>query len=1166
MLKRFTISTLIEVFYAVPRAFALATTPVSFSYPMNSPRPFASVCSTCRLLALLGLPLAAWTQVAPVSAPPATRDEAAVELNPFVVSTNRDVGYRANTSLAGTRINVELRDLGAAISVVTAEFIQDSGATGFDDLLVYTTGAEVGGNYGNFTNSTFDRGRPDQQDNRTNPENNTRIRGLVNAELTRDFFSTDFSFDSFNTERVDISRGPNSLLFGVGSPGGVINYSLKAPSFAKDRYTYSLRVGERGSHREVVDFNQILVPKRLAVRMSVLNDHENYKQEPSYKHDKRFYLAAEAVLREDKHQGWLGLTKLRGNFEAANVRTTPSNVIAPVDNIRDWYLLPNVASIVAQTGQAAPALYTNGTFQPQAMHDQFGANPPFRGSNAQLAPWFITIGQVFNTPGKPALVGFTNPAYANLQGVEGRVTGVGAFDWLLQSNVTEEAWTAGFTARTFQNTAIYDFENQLISGLLEGREDKFRTSTVTLEQLFQQGKGGIELSFNAQSRNRRSQFPFADYRSTDVWVDNNLWVANGQPDPNAGRPLLISRDWGNYTVTDIDRSTYRATGFYDLNFQDYSKSLWTRWLGRHVFSGLAERTSREQLVQNYGMAVSSNDIDMQVVLNGLKNNIRRQLHAAFFVGPDLRSIKNYDDVHLSGWADAVAPQKGTTFQTFVRDTTNNTFKNVTAYADEYLNSGNARERIIDSHAIAWQSHLFEDALVGLVGYRRDRVRDTLNVGATTLADGSLDPRSLQMAAKPSLDASGNTRTGSLVGRLPLKQIGPLLGRDVRLPLGADLSVFVDQSENFQPTGFRQDVFLHPIAPPAGETKEKGFNLSFLEERVNLRMNWYTTRTDNIALDTNLATSAVSPISGWINRLVEARRLNVPFGFDINGRSTGLANYYTGYDQILNTLLAMVPDPMRAAANLRIDSAGVGLANVISNPVPGLASTSSLVAKGLEIELVANPTPAWTIGFNAARQETVRSGSGRDLQQYYSLIQQDLVKAHLWDTNIPDEPNVGGTNPITYQQRFIGGFLNPLTSILARDGTVSQEQRKWRWNVMTSYKFSQRLLRGFAIGGAVRWQDKAAVGYPVILTRSAGTVLQAPDLAHPFYTPSTWNGDVFLRYRRTIARNIEWTIQANFRNYLGDQKLSPEVINPDGSWAVVRIPVERTMFLTNTFAF
>src|SRR3954464_9708542 len=155
---------------------------------------------------------------------------------------------------------------------------------------------------------------------------------------------------------------------------------------------------------------------------------------------------------------------------------------------------------------------------------------------------------------------------------------------------------------------------------------------------------------------------------------------------------------------------------------------------------------------------------------------------------------------------------------------------------------------------------------------------------------------------------------------------------------------------------------------------------------------------------------------------------------------------------------MVPDPMRTAANLRINNAGVGLQNVISDPVPGLASTSGLVAKGLEIELVANPTSNWTIGFNAARQQTVRSGSGHDLQVYYSQIQQAMVKANLWDTNIPDEPNIGSTNPISYQQRFVSGFLNPLASILARDGTVSQEQRKWRWNVMTSYKFTQRPLR------------------------------------------------------------------------------------------------------------
>lgn len=1106
--------------------------------------------------ALLLSPWAGRAQT-PAAPPPPAAAEEPLELSPFVITGSSDVGYRATSSLAGTRIKTEMRDLGAAISVLTQEFIKDSGATGPADLLVYAPGAEVGGAYGNFTNSTFDRGRPDQQTNRTNPEGNTRIRGLVSAELTRDYFSTDFSFDAFNTERVDISRGPNSLLFGVGSPGGVVNYSLKQPMFTGNRHEFSLRLGERGSHREVADANFVVVPKRVAVRLSLLNDRENFRQEPAYEKDERLYAAVEAVLREDRERtGLLGSTKLRANFERANVRTTPPNVIAPVDNIRDWYLVPDVAAITAQTGQTAPAIYTNGNFVSQAMSNR---TQPYLGSVARLNPWFIAVGQVYNNPtgNNGPLIGFPAGPNASVQAAIGRVTGVGAFDWLMQSNVTEEAWTSGFTARTFQDTTIYDFVHQLITGTVENREDEFENRTVSLEQLFHGGKGGLELSFNQQSLDRRAAFAFADFRSTDVWVDNNLWLANGQANPNAGRPVLISRDWGNYTDESIDRETLRATGFYDLDFRNLFDRGPGRWLGRHVFSGIVERTSRETLTQNWEMATSSNEVDMQVILSARKGEARRRLHGAFYVGPDLRPVTSYDQVRLSGVLGVTPPAPGDTFVTFIKDPATNTFRNVTAFADQFLAGGSARKRIIESSAIAWQSYLLDNHLVGLVGLRRDHVRDTLNVGAPFLADGAYDPAGLVLAGTPSLDASGDTRTWSLVAHFPEKLL-------FELPFGADFSVFATKSENFQPTGFRQNVFLEPIAPPSGETEEFGFNLSFLDNKFNLRVNRYETRNENIALTTNLATSAIGPVTTWVNRLIEAQRLGVPFGYNINGQPTGALAHYGSYDQLINALFSLVPEPMKGAANLRINSAGVGIANLVSDPVPGLASTSSLVAKGVEVEFVANPTRQWTIALNVARQETVRNGSGRDLQEYYSRIQQGLVAAHLWDTEIYDEPNVGAA--ISYRQRFTRDFLNPLASIRAADGTVSKEQRKWRWNLMTAYKFDEGFLKGVAVGGTVRWQDKAAAGYPLLLTNSGGTVLQTPDLARPYYAPATWNGDLFARYNRKLFDKVDWTIQVNFRNCLGDQELMPEVINPDGRWAVVRIPVERAVFVTNTFAF
>ena len=54
---------------------------------------------------------------------------AIVQLSPFVVSEDDSVGYAASSTLAGTRLNTALRDVGASISIITSEFLVDTAST-----------------------------------------------------------------------------------------------------------------------------------------------------------------------------------------------------------------------------------------------------------------------------------------------------------------------------------------------------------------------------------------------------------------------------------------------------------------------------------------------------------------------------------------------------------------------------------------------------------------------------------------------------------------------------------------------------------------------------------------------------------------------------------------------------------------------------------------------------------------------------------------------------------------------------------------------------------------------------------------------------------------------------------------------------------------------------
>ncbi len=113
------------------------------------------------------------------------------------------------------------------------------------------------------------------------------MRGLTAADTTRDYFLSDIPWDGYNIDRVDLSRGPNSVLFGQGSPAGVINAGTKTASF-RNRAEVEFRYGSEGSARSSLDINRMLIKDQLAVRLNVLYDAQKYQQDPAFQDDRRY--------------------------------------------------------------------------------------------------------------------------------------------------------------------------------------------------------------------------------------------------------------------------------------------------------------------------------------------------------------------------------------------------------------------------------------------------------------------------------------------------------------------------------------------------------------------------------------------------------------------------------------------------------------------------------------------------------------------------------------------------------------------------------------------------------------------------------------------------------------------------------------------------------------
>jgi outer membrane receptor protein involved in Fe transport len=335
--------------------------------------------SALRLACTLGLVALPAPLVAQPAAPAAARLapvlEPAIELSPFVVNSSKDTGYQATSTLAGTRLNTPVRDLGASISIYTKDLLQDVGATNTNELLIFATSTEAAGAGGNFSGATDDINAAQFNGNspRVNPQSSSRTRGLSAPNFTRNLFLTDIATDSYNVENLTVNRGPNSILFGVGSPAGVVESTLLRPNLNQDKNRVEVRLGDNSSLRHTVDFNRVLIRKRLALRVAALQDDERFNQRPAFEKKERVYGALTFAP--------YAATALRLNVEAGRTRANRPLTVLPFHSIAshwmnagrpgyDWTFHDDPARNPAAAGQIAGPIFEGELVGQNQINDQ----------------------------------------------------------------------------------------------------------------------------------------------------------------------------------------------------------------------------------------------------------------------------------------------------------------------------------------------------------------------------------------------------------------------------------------------------------------------------------------------------------------------------------------------------------------------------------------------------------------------------------------------------------------------------------------------------------------------------------------------------------------------------------------------------------------------------
>tara|TARA_Y100001968_G_scaffold315939_1_gene343137 strand:+ start:2287 stop:4362 length:2076 start_codon:yes stop_codon:yes gene_type:complete len=147
-------------------------------------------------------------------------------------------GYRATRSASATRTDTAIHETPQSISVVPAQVVEDIGATRLEDALDYAGGVERGNNFGGQGLTEF------------------LVRGFSTQEFYRNGFAVNRGYpnmpDANTLERIEVLRGPASMLYGRGDPGGTFNIVSKQPQ-AERRTVLGSQVNTDGLRRGTLD-------------------------------------------------------------------------------------------------------------------------------------------------------------------------------------------------------------------------------------------------------------------------------------------------------------------------------------------------------------------------------------------------------------------------------------------------------------------------------------------------------------------------------------------------------------------------------------------------------------------------------------------------------------------------------------------------------------------------------------------------------------------------------------------------------------------------------------------------------------------------------------------------------------------------------------------------
>jgi len=1121
--------------------------------------------------------------------------EEVVELSPFQVVANNK-GYFSSNTMSGTRFNTKIEDLGSAISVVTKGQMEDFAMLDINDAFLYTVGTEGTGTYSDFV---MNRNGELTDNVSLNPTQANRVRGIASANVSYGNFETmaRMPIDPLILEGLEISRGPNANVFGLGNPSGTVNQVPVAANTTRDFIKIEARVDNWDGYRGTFDVNRTLIRDKLAIRFSALQAEEGFVRKPSGMETTRYNGMIQ--LRPFKS------TTINASYLYYKSEGVRPNYTPPRDYVSYWISQgkpgwdPISQKVVMPDGTTYgpyPADTFVGATGPGSAFNRSGGQ--FQRSNVfidQNGPfyWTATASVTGSTPAANTGSGATvNP--------DGSVRPAG-FVRLMGSSPGPNGNNGRFSdqplfssVRSVTDSGLYDFNNINLAAP-NFISDTQKTYMVTLDQIFINTPMHLlaaQAGFFREESTRFRKTPIGDAggggQNGQLWVDVNIKNLDGSANPNFGRPYIGVGE-PVYTYLPSRWDTTRAQLAYQIDLSQSDG--WLKWLGKHSFSPYYEYKYRVERRYSYREAIGDAHSWLVAGQPGVVANFAPANQANVTNGPQAGPniarpfYRFYVGDAIGTNVDYAPGQIIPGDYTLVWGTQGNwryePAKLATLATSNNTGGANNLKRTIKTDGAVLHSNFLTNRLVTTFGVREDEVFAKQGDPTVLLTNNNTEHDFSSVNRWEARDyrySKGTTKTAGAVLR-PFRDLA-FVNRSLQNSTGIKhffaealqgLTLTYNQSDNFIPSPPAVDLFLNPLPNQTGKGHDIGFWLNLFDDKFVIRVNRYENKQINARDgDANTIAQRVLRLEFYandryqlFNRARDWYLLQNPAASVAQAEASALSIMKLSRDQY-DTLL---------------DNANAGT----------LAATNDITAKGTEIELNYNPSRNWTVSANFEEKQSINSNVSGTIQAWIdsrmpiwtTLVDPITDPAAILGTDINTAgwaADASNPNHLWWLHRYGGGSQSPAEnfagnvnapwSIIRETQNKSRPQvRRYAARFSTNLKLaaftSQRILKNVSVGGALRWEDKAAIGYYGVETYPA--VITRLDANRPIYDDPRFYVDLNASYKtKLFSDKVSTTFRLNVRNVQEGGRLQAVGAFPNGEIHSYRIVDPRQFILSATF--